>query len=123
MSVADFHSALAEPIHHFVDYKQALNRKYRPEAAALRLFDRYLGEHVTSGWDSIDSILIEPFLQSRPRVRAATTICSAYSIAFSTGPSCKVSSRAIPCTLRHDVTQVSAFLIFSISTTPSVCWK
>jgi hypothetical protein len=28
-------SALAEPIRTFVDYKRALNRKYRPEAAAL----------------------------------------------------------------------------------------
>lgn len=69
MSVADFHSALAEPIRHFVDYKRALNRKYRPEAAALRLFDRYLCEHVATEWDSIDSILIEQFLQSRPRTR------------------------------------------------------
>jgi site-specific recombinase XerD len=47
----------------------SLNRKYRPEAAALRLFDRYLCEHAISGWNSIDSILIEQFLQSRPRSR------------------------------------------------------
>jgi hypothetical protein len=52
-----------------VDYKRALNRKYRPEAAALRLFDRYLCEREITGWDSIDSILIERFLQSRPRTR------------------------------------------------------
>jgi site-specific recombinase XerD len=69
MSVADLHSPLAEPIRHFVDYKRALNRKYRPEAAALRLFDRYLCEHSVTGWNSIDSILIERFLQSRPRTR------------------------------------------------------
>ena len=69
MSVADLHSALAGPIRHFVDYKRALNRKYRPEAAALRLFDRYLCEREITGWDSIDSILIERFLQSRPRTR------------------------------------------------------
>ncbi len=69
MSVTDLHSPLAEPIRHFVDYKRALSRKYRPEAAALRLFDRYLCEHAASGWDSIDSILIEHFLQSRPRTR------------------------------------------------------
>ena len=37
--VACLHSALAEPIRTFVEYKRALNRKYRPEAAALRLFD------------------------------------------------------------------------------------
>jgi len=69
MKVADLHSVLAEPIHHFVEYKRALNRKYRPEAAALRLLDRYLCEHGVIGWDSIDSILIERFLLSRPRQR------------------------------------------------------
>jgi len=62
-------SALAEPIRTFVDYKRALNRKYRPEAAALRLFDRYLSEHGATGWNSIDSVLIENFLRSRPRSR------------------------------------------------------
>jgi site-specific recombinase XerD len=62
-------SALAEPIRTFVVYKRALNRKYRPEAAALRLFDRYLGEHGATGWNSIDSVLIERFLRSRPRSR------------------------------------------------------
>jgi hypothetical protein len=36
MNVADLHSALAEPIRRVVEYKRALNRKYRPEAAALR---------------------------------------------------------------------------------------
>lgn len=40
--LADFHSALAEPIRTFVEYKRALNRKYRPESAALRLFDGYV---------------------------------------------------------------------------------
>ena len=69
MSVADLHSALAEPIRRFVEYKRALNRKYRPEAAALRLFDRYLCEHAATGWNCIDNILIERFLQSRPRTR------------------------------------------------------
>ena len=44
-------SALAEPIRTFVDYKRALNRKYRPEAAALRLFDRYLCEQGATGWN------------------------------------------------------------------------
>jgi site-specific recombinase XerD len=69
MNVASLHSALAEPIRRFVEYKRALNRKYRPEAAALRLFDRYLCEHSATGWNCIDSILIERFLQSRPRTR------------------------------------------------------
>lgn len=69
MKGAGLHSALAEPIRQFVEYKRALNRKYRPEAAALRLFDRYLCEHAVTGWTSIDSVLIERFLQSRPRTR------------------------------------------------------
>jgi site-specific recombinase XerD len=69
MKVASLHSALAEPIRQFVEYKQALNRKYRPEAAALQLFDRYLCEHAVTGWNSIDGVLIERFLQSRPRPR------------------------------------------------------
>lgn len=69
MKVASLQSPLAEPIRQFVEYKQALNRKYRPEAAALRLFDRYLCEHAVTGWTSIDGILIERFLQSRRRPR------------------------------------------------------
>ena len=52
-----------------MEYKRALSRKYRPEAAALRLFDRYLCEHAATDWSSIDSVLIENFLQSRPRCR------------------------------------------------------
>ena len=69
MNSAHFHSALADPIRRFVEYKRALNRKYRPEAAALRLFDQYLCSRTVSGWNSIDSTLIEHFLQSRPRSR------------------------------------------------------
>ena len=69
MKVTGLHSALAEPIRQFVEYKRALNRKYRPEAAALRLFDGYLCECAITGWNSIDSVLIERFLQSRPRTR------------------------------------------------------
>jgi site-specific recombinase XerD len=69
MNLADLHSALAEPIRQFVEYKRALNRKYRSEAAALRLFDQYLCEHAATGWNCIDSILIDRFLQSRPRTR------------------------------------------------------
>jgi site-specific recombinase XerD len=69
VNLTDFHSTLAEPIWRFVEYKRALNRKYRPEMAALRLFDRYLCEHGVTGWNCIDSNLIEGFLQSRPRTR------------------------------------------------------
>jgi site-specific recombinase XerD len=69
MNTADFHSALAKPLAHFVQYKRALNRKYRTEAAALRLFDHYLCEHAVADWESIDAALIDDFLKSRPRAR------------------------------------------------------
>src|SRR5438876_4444915 len=69
MNSSCLHSVLAAPFATFVQYKQALNRKYRTEAAALRLFDRYLSEHGVAGWESIDNILIDDFLKSRPRTR------------------------------------------------------
>jgi len=64
-----FQSTLAEPIRTFVAYKRALNRKYRTESAVLRLFDRYLSSRNVAGWEAIDSVLIDGFLQSRPRTR------------------------------------------------------
>jgi site-specific recombinase XerD len=67
MNCSSFHSVLAEPLTNFVQYKQGLNRKYRTELAALRLFDRYLSEHQVAGWEFIDNILIDDFLKSRPR--------------------------------------------------------
>lgn len=70
MSCPSFHSVLAEPLANFVRYKQALNRKYQTEAAALQLFDRYLSEYHVVGWESIDNILIDDFLKSRTRTRA-----------------------------------------------------
>jgi integrase len=69
MNSPGFHSNLAQPFADFIQYKQALNRKYRTETAALRLFDRYLSEHHIAGWESIDNILIDEFLKSRPRAR------------------------------------------------------
>ncbi len=51
--VAGFHSALVEPIRTFVEYKQALNRKYRPARAALRLFDGYFVS--APRWDGVRS--------------------------------------------------------------------
>jgi site-specific recombinase XerD len=69
MNTSIFHSALAEPLSHFVQYKRALNRKYRTEAAALRLLDHFLCEHAVASREAIDSTLIENFLKSRPRAR------------------------------------------------------
>ena len=45
MNSSSFHSVLATPFATFVRYKQALNRKYRTEAAALRLLDRLWDRH------------------------------------------------------------------------------
>jgi len=69
MNLSNFHSVLAKPLANFLQYKQALNRKYRNETAALYLFDRYLSEHHVAGWESIDNILIDQFLKSRPRTK------------------------------------------------------
>jgi integrase len=69
MNSPHFQSAIAQPLATFVQYKRALSRKYRTEASALRLFDRYLSEHHVSGWEGIDQILVDDFLKSRPRAR------------------------------------------------------
>lgn len=69
MSSLSFRSSLAGPLANFVRYKQALNRKNKTEAMALRLLDRYLSEHNVEGWKSIDTVLIEDFLASRPRLQ------------------------------------------------------
>jgi len=69
MNSPNFQGAIAQPLATFVQYKQALSRKYRTEASALRLFDRYLSEHHVSGWEGIDPILVDDFLKSRPRAR------------------------------------------------------
>ena len=60
-------SALAGPLRRFLEHKRALNRKYRNEEAALRLFDTYLAAHGVGGFEDVDSALIERFLPSRPR--------------------------------------------------------
>jgi len=69
MNLPDFRSSLADPLSRFLQFKQALNRKYRTEAAALRLFDDYLCKHNVADWQAIDSATIDAFLQSRPRTR------------------------------------------------------
>jgi len=69
MNTPVFLSALAEPLGKFVQYKQALNRKYRTEGASLRLFDRFLVENHVTSWESLESVLIDEFLKSRPRAK------------------------------------------------------
>ncbi len=63
------HSVLAEPIRAFLNYKRALSRKYRNEAAALHLLDRYVAEQGITALEQIDTQVIDRFLASRPRDR------------------------------------------------------
>src|SRR5437899_12401038 len=69
MNYHSFKSVLSYPHATFIQNNQVLNRKYRHETAALHLFDRYLSEHHVAGWESIDNILIDEFMKSRPRTK------------------------------------------------------
>ena len=62
---ADLRSFLAGPIKAFVQFKRALGRKYRNEAAALRLLDAYVAEHSIAALEQIDCGVIDAFLASR----------------------------------------------------------
>jgi integrase len=62
-----FLSSLAPFLIQFVQYKRALNRKYRADAEVLRLFDRYLQARHIASWSAVDSFVIDDFLKSRPR--------------------------------------------------------
>lgn len=70
LSHAELHSFLAGPIKAFLQFKRALGRKYRTEAAALRLLDVYLAEHRITALEQINSQIIDAFLASRPREHA-----------------------------------------------------
>lgn len=67
---AELRSSCAAPIKAFLQFKRALGRKYRTEAAALRLLDAYLAEHRITALQQIDSRIIDAFLASRPREHA-----------------------------------------------------
>ena len=62
-------SFLAGPMHRYVAYKRALNRKYVTEEKALMLFDRHLEEQRIRSWQGIAPAVIDRFLQSRKRSR------------------------------------------------------
>jgi site-specific recombinase XerD len=64
-----FLSSLAPFLNQFVQYKRALNRKYRADAEVLRLFDRYLQSRHITGWSAVDSFVTDESLKSRPRAR------------------------------------------------------
>ncbi len=62
-----FTSILADGIQAFLEYKRAIKRKFRSEEMTLRLLDRYLVEHQINTLTSITPLLIEGFINSRPR--------------------------------------------------------
>ena len=62
-----FESLLAKDITAYIDYKRALGRKYDNEEKALWLFDRFLIEQPIISATEIQPVLIESFLNSRPR--------------------------------------------------------
>lgn len=74
-----FLSSRAPFLSQFVQYKRALNRKYRADAEVLRLFDRYLQSRHIADWSAIDGALIDDFLKSRPRVRPTQLQPSSWS--------------------------------------------
>jgi site-specific recombinase XerD len=67
---AELRSSCAAPIEAFLQFKRALGRKYRTEAAALRLLDAYLAEHNITALQQIEPRIIDAFLVSRPREHA-----------------------------------------------------
>lgn len=67
---AEFRSFLAGPIKAFLQFKRALGRKYRTEAAALRLLDAFVAEHRIAALEQIDARVIDAFLASRAREHA-----------------------------------------------------
>lgn len=53
----------------FLNYKRSLDRKYRTEELALRLFDRFMQSNGIERLDAVTSSRIDQFLASRPRTR------------------------------------------------------
>lgn len=67
MKTTVFQGLLAAFLSQFVQYKRALNRKYHTDAEILRLFDRYIHSRRIADWQTIDGVLIDDFLMSRPK--------------------------------------------------------
>ena len=69
ITTAPFHSLLAEDIQLYLAFKRATGRKFRTEAGALRLLDRFLSDNAVTDRAALTPPLIESFLVSRPRTR------------------------------------------------------
>jgi integrase len=62
-------SPVAPYIAAFIRHKRSLNRRYRVEEKALRLFDRHLKEVGVGSIDEINEGIVDAFFLSRPRSR------------------------------------------------------
>lgn len=60
-------SMVAGAMQNFLDYHQALGKRFDNEAWALSLFDRYLVEQKVQALTEITPVMVENFLSSRPR--------------------------------------------------------
>jgi integrase len=63
-------ATVATAVADFLAHKRALGRKYRTEAATLRLFVRFSEQHGGVDLAELTPSLLEAFLASRPRLRA-----------------------------------------------------
>jgi site-specific recombinase XerD len=68
-TTSPFRSLLAEDIESYLDLKRATGRKFRTEAGALRLLDRFLSDNAVVDRAALTPPVIESFLASRPRTR------------------------------------------------------
>jgi hypothetical protein len=116
-----FLSFLAPFLNHFVQYKRALNRKYRADAEVLRLFDRYLHSRHIAGWSAVDGACDRRLSESlAPALaHAATTIFLESFIASSPSPSCSNGYNGIPLLPLLALRPEAGFHICSISTLQS----
>lgn len=64
-----FQSPLADRIEAFLSHKRVLERNFRTEESALRLFDRYIVEQGIVNPEGITPQVVDAFLSSRPRTR------------------------------------------------------
>ena len=62
-------SPLATPIHDFLSHHRALGKCFDTEESALRLLEKYVVAQKIESLEAITPVLLETFLQSRPRQR------------------------------------------------------
>ena len=68
-----FDGILAGEMMDFLRHQRALGKRFVNEERGLRLFDHYLVEQKVGAIEEVTPEVIEAFLASRPRARAAVT--------------------------------------------------